>query len=607
MSTDEELARKLQDEFDREAAEYLSMAHNKHTLSDSDESDSVTDDSFKLNSSRDLFQSSSDTFSSNILDTSHSPQKSLHSTNPYDADTDLEEDDSEKEKTSKPVCKYGVRCYRKNPSHYEEFYHPKSLGTRKLEDKEKETTMPEKTSKQNKSPLDVYQEFQPFSFFLTKVKDIPVKYNSTGAFNLRDILSESMGQLAASCHFNFMFDIPWLIHQYPEPFRKKPVLLVHGDQGRDEINLKEAASPYSNVALCRATLDIPYGTHHTKMMLLLYNSGLRVVIHTANMVSNDWHQKTQGIWVSPLYPPLQPGTDRGESPTNFKADLLQYMAAYRSPKLAPWEQHIKAHDMSSTKVHLIGSVPGRHTLNNKHLWGHLKLKKVLSERGPEAGLVQNWPLIGQFSSIGSLGANKEAWLLNEWGQSISTCRKQESLSLPASKLNLIFPSKDNIRLSLEGYNGGGCVPYSIKTASKQPWLTQLFCQWVSEGRGRSKAVPHIKTYTRHSPDGSQAAWFLVSSANLSKAAWGVLEKDKSQLMIRSYELGVLFLPQYFGCKNSFPLSSLADDVSQSDKPIFPLPYDLPPKTYVKGDRPWFIDVPCMDIPDTFGTMWCPPL
>lgn len=45
--------------------------------------------------------------------------------------------------------------------------------------------MPEKTSKQNKSPLDVYQEFQPFSFFLTKVQDIPVKYNATGAFNLR--------------------------------------------------------------------------------------------------------------------------------------------------------------------------------------------------------------------------------------------------------------------------------------------------------------------------------------------------------------------------------------------------------------------------------------
>lgn len=29
-------------------------------------------------------------------------------------------------------------------------------------------------------------------------------------------------------------------------------------------------------------------------MLLLYDCGMRVVIHTANLISNDWHQKTQG-------------------------------------------------------------------------------------------------------------------------------------------------------------------------------------------------------------------------------------------------------------------------------------------------------------------------
>jgi len=30
------------------------------------------------------------------------------------------------------------------------------------------------------------------------------------------------------------------------------------------------------------------------MMLLLYDDGLRVVIHTANLVDGDWAQKTQG-------------------------------------------------------------------------------------------------------------------------------------------------------------------------------------------------------------------------------------------------------------------------------------------------------------------------
>lgn len=37
-------------------------------------------------------------------------------------------------------------------------------------------------------------------------------------------------------------------------------------------------------------------------------------------------------------------------------------------------------------------------------------------------------------------------------------------------------------------------------------------------------------------------YMLYFSANLSKAAWGTLEKNGQQLMIRSYEIGVLFLP-----------------------------------------------------------------
>lgn len=32
------------------------------------------------------------------------------------------------------------------------------------------------------------------------------------------------------------------------------------------------------------------------------------------------------------------------------------------------------------------------------------------------------------------------------------------------------------------------------------------------------------------------SWFLLTSANLSKAAWGALQKNNTQLMIRSYEV-----------------------------------------------------------------------
>ncbi|GFO34675.1 tyrosyl-DNA phosphodiesterase 1-like [Plakobranchus ocellatus] len=632
--TDEEVARTLQTQFDLEYAEQeelkekdskLARAMAKaHTMSDSESDDSASgktsiwlrtgsedlfddydDDNLHDTSKKKSHQSTVKNAKVNEKDVSKSTKKEvLENLDVYDDETDVEDSTNDEEKaesssSKKPLCKYGSKCYRKNPSHAEEFYHP---SKRKTDDAA--ACSPEKRPKQ------AYQELQPFNFFLTKVKDIKNQYNSTGALNLKDLLSERMGSLKSSCHFNFMFDMEWLVKQYPESSRKLPLLLVHGDQGRDELRMKAEAQDFPHISLCRAPLDIPYGTHHTKMMLLLYTTGLRVVIHTANLIPNDWCQKTQGIWVSPVFSPLANASEKGDSPTGFKTDLLQYLAAYKSGKLAPWERHIQAHDMKTANVHIIGSVPGRHVLSQKNCWGHLKLKKVLSERGPEPTLVQNWPLLGQFSSIGSLGPNKEAWLTTEWAQSLNTCKgalMMQGVKTPQPKLNLVFPSKDNIRLSLEGYNGGGCVPYSIKTASKQPWLTPFFCQWISEGRGRTKAVPHIKTYTRHSPDGTQAAWFIVTSANLSKAAWGALEKKGSQLMIRSYELGVLFLPQYFGYKTSFPVSSKLEDVEKSEKATFPLPYDLPPTTYVRGDRPWFVDVPCVDLPDTFGNNWCPPL
>lgn len=56
-------------------------------------------------------------------------------------------------------------------------------------------------------------------------------------------------------------------------------------------------------------------------------------------------------------------------------------------------------------------------------------------------------------------------------------------------------------------------------------------------------MPHIKTYTRVSPDQKKAQYFMLTSSNLSKAAWGQLQKQGMQLFIRSYEAGVLWLPE----------------------------------------------------------------
>uniref|UniRef100_A0A2H6N100 Tyrosyl-DNA phosphodiesterase 1 n=1 Tax=Micrurus carvalhoi TaxID=3147026 RepID=A0A2H6N100_9SAUR len=225
---------------------------------------------------------------------------------------------------------------------------------------------------------DLLNGQNPFRFFLTKVKGIKSKYNS-GALHIKDILSPLFGTLVSSAQFNYCIDVEWLVQQYPKEFRDKPLLIVHGEKRESKAELHEDAHPYKNVRLCQAKLDIAFGTHHTKMMLLNYEEGLRVVIHTSNLIDDDWYQKTQGIWLSPLYPRLPPGSAEsdGESHTNFKSDLISYLISYKSASLMEWVEIIKQHDLSETRVYLIGSTPGRYQGNAKEKWGHLKLRKVL--------------------------------------------------------------------------------------------------------------------------------------------------------------------------------------------------------------------------------------
>lgn len=88
------------------------------------------------------------------------------------------------------------------------------------------------------------------------------------------------------------------------------------------------------------------------------------------------------------------------------------------------------------------------------------------------------------------------------------------------------------------------------------WFPSYLCKWEGQVGGRQKIMPHYKSYTRlrvkpqNKIDavGSEIearasiAWHLVTSANLSRAAWGDFQKNGTQLHIRHYELGILLYP-----------------------------------------------------------------
>jgi len=64
-------------------------------------------------------------------------------------------------------------------------------------------------------------------------------------------------EVGASAYFCHLFDLS------RHTCRSLPLLIVHGEKNEDRSELEMEAMRYSNISLCQARLDLPYGTHHT--------------------------------------------------------------------------------------------------------------------------------------------------------------------------------------------------------------------------------------------------------------------------------------------------------------------------------------------------------
>ena len=162
---------------------------------------------------------------------------------------------------------------------------------------------------------------------------------------------------------------------------------------------------------------------------------------------------------------------------------------------------------------------------------------------------------------------------------------------------MVYPTKENVFNAYGGpLYGGGCLPYSRKTDIKQPWLKKNMCQWDSEEIHSTRAMPHIKTYTKLSgfcieskneKQRPKASYYLLTSANVSKAAWGSLNKTEDKLFIQSYEAGILLLPKFTHGSSHKSYSVTAEGPTKPAELV--LPYDLPLTEYESNDEPWTME------------------
>ena len=351
-----------------------------------------------------------------------------------------------------------------------------------------------------------------------------------------------------------------------------------------------------------------YGSHHSKFVLAGYGDRLRLAIHTANLLYGDINNKTQGVW-SHDFPRKAAGGAAAAPPrpNAFECSLTEYL------QVSGWREgvidRLSAYDFSSVRddeVRLIGSVPGRHTGAALHRWGHMKLRRCLQEHGggrggggvPPAGAGGGDGANGtgpssseeevhlQFSSVGSLNAK---WINEFVGESLG-CGGSGNSNSGAAAVRVVWPTVGEVRDSVEGYNGGRSIPGTTEKVAK---MLTLFPRGSVRRWGgnpaRSRAPPHIKTYTRlragRGGVGTEAAWSVLTSANLSGAAWGKLEKNGTQLFIMNYELGLVFFPA--AGRRLVPAACAAE--AEASALVVPLPYAVPPQPYGAVDQPWVCD------------------
>jgi hypothetical protein len=276
------------------------------------------------------------------------------------------------------------------------------------------------------------------------------------------------------------------------------------------------------------------------MVILLYATGCRVAVCTANFISIDWLWKNNASFVQD-FPRKNQRSPRG---SDFETSLLDYVEPYRS-RGGLDVAALREFDFSAAKAVLIPSVPGFHTGAAMHRYGHMRLRAVLA-REPLAPKFAQAPIVAQFSSLGSIS---EKWLADELRASMAahapprggaaaaagTTNASAALMANASlpPLRIVWPTVESVRTSLEGWSAGGSL--CCDTKNMKPMLQRYLHVWDGEGQRRHRAMPHIKSYLRAAPDG-ELAWCLITSANLSNAAWGQLQKGNTQLMIRHYEV-----------------------------------------------------------------------
>lgn len=386
-------------------------------------------------------------------------------------------------------------------------------------------------------------------------------YNlSEPRLDLNDLLTSDVCKVIAT---SMNLDLEWLLSAMPH-LAKVPLFLSS--------HPPRCFVP-SNVHWIDPKPLLPqYGCAHGKLFVLFSSerSQLRVVVSTANLIESDYVMRQNGFWTQD-FPRKTEGSARAcpigsynQSRNDFEAVLVDYLGRLGMPQSLL--QEIGEYDFSGAKVALVTSVPGTHVKASAFHYGMKRVRRLLDVEGATQG---EGPVFAQITSVGATSPDYRSELAKCFG---------------ATTVDAIWPSLETIRNGKGGYEDGTHICLNARNAHSD------LLKWEYRGRGE-EISPHIKTFFRFASKTERTlAFFYLGSHNLSKSAWGhgMPNEQQHTLVIKSFELGVVFLPQLASRNASTPVRWTLED--------FCIPYQFPP---AKLTKPWCWDVHYAE-PDKYG-------
>jgi len=392
---------------------------------------------------------------------------------------------------------------------------------------------------------------------------------------LDDILSSTLNKtgeipenLQQALFSTFIFEQP-VIQKLIDT--KIPVIVMRNRENTDFASIRKDKY-YNNLTYVFPDIGpVGYGIFHAKLMLLKFQTFLRVVISSANITDIDWNIYSQVIWLQDFK--LTKTREENEK-SQFYQDLYGFLKRCYPPD-GELPLSLNDYDFSDSAVDIVPSISGKFDSESAKKYGYFKIAEITKKS--EISFDMEFPPILTYQTS-SLGLPKHTFM-SEFYQAFCGYLNSKIMKEITQYFEIIYPTEAYIKNCIAGaqYASEVVLFRNMYSSMEFPKNSLFKLDSIHTHKSYERQLFHAKVAIlsrRHKLSDESILYF--GSHNFTASAWGRFDKFSMQLIINNFELGVIFKPQ----KNSAEMKQRIVDSMM---------FNTNPEKYFINEKPWIFE------------------